>query len=131
MSAKIQRTRSDYYDILERSQRGPLDITPWMEWFLHCLNGAIDAAQSTLGSVTAKARFWENLNPASLNDRQRKGLNILLDGLEPTLSSSQWAKLTHTSPDSALRDINDLVDRRILTRTPRGGRSTTYQLKSF
>ncbi len=121
MSAEIQRTRADYYRILGECQHGPLDITPWMEWVLNCLNAAIAAAQATLGAVTAKARFWENLNPTSLHDRQRKALNILLDGLEPNLSSSQWARLTKTSPDSALRDITQLVDRGILQKKPLGG----------
>ncbi len=131
MSGQIQRTRADYYNMLETSQRGPLDITPWMEWFLACLNGAIDAAQSTRGAVTAKARFWENVSVLQLNPRQRTALNTLLDGLEPDLSSSRWAELTKTSPDTALRDITDLVEKRILTKSPRGGRSTRYRLAPF
>ena len=131
MSGQIQKIRADYYDILETSQRGPLDITPWMQWFLRCLDGAIQTAQDEFGAVTAKARFWENLVTTQINTRQRAALNVLLDGLEPDLSSSQWAQLTKTSPDTALRDITDLVEKRILIRSPRGGRSTRYRLAPF
>ncbi len=128
MSAQIQSERSDYYEILERTQKGTLEITPWMRWFLGCLDRAFDGAEVTLASVLRKARFWEAHAGASFNDRQRKVVNRLLDGFEGKLTSSKWAKLTKRSQDTANRDINDLVHRGILAKDAAGGRSTSYSL---
>ena len=105
-----------------------MDITPWMEWFLGCLGRAIDGAQTTLGSVLAKARFWQAIAGVEINERQRLVLNRLLDGFEGKLTTSKYAKLANTSQDTALRDILPLVDRGILIRNPEGGRSTSYAL---
>jgi Fic family protein len=128
MSAQIRQERKAYYDILEEMQKGDLEITPWLEWFLGCLDRAIEGAEDTLSGVLHKARFWETIKDEALNDRQRKVINRLLDGFEGKLTSSKWAALTKTSPDTALRDINDLVERGILVRDPAGGRSTSYSL---
>ncbi|WP_199756674.1 Fic family protein [Tautonia sociabilis] len=128
MSAQIRAERSDYYAILERTQKGTLDATGWIGWFLGCLDRAIDGAEATLGRVLKKARFWEEHASESLNDRQRKVLNRLLDGFEGKLTSSKWAALAKCSQDTAYRDILDLVGRRILTKDPFGGRSTSYSL---
>jgi len=128
MSAQIRLERNDYYAILEGTQRGGLDVTGWLLWFLACLDRAFNRAESTLASVLRKARFWEAMAGQSLNERQRKVVNRLLDGFEGKLTSSKWATLTKTSPDTALRDINDLVARGILTRNEAGGRSTSYSL---
>ena len=128
MSAQIRQERSAYYDILEKTQKGTLDITPWMEWFLGCLGRAIDGAQTTLGSVLAKARFWESIAGIAINERQRLVLNRLLDGFEGKLTTSKYAKLAKCSQDTALRDILPLVERGILVRNPEGGRSTSYAL---
>jgi Fic family protein len=128
MSAQIQQERAAYYDILEETQRGTLDITPWMEWFLGCLGRAIDGAQTTLSAVLAKARFWERAQGIPLHERQRFVLNRFLDGFEGNLTTSRYAKLAKCSPDTALRDILSLVDRGILVRSPAGGRSTSYDL---
>lgn len=128
MSAQIQAERKRYYDVLEATQKGDLDITPWLDWFLGCLNRAFDRAETTLGAVLAKARFWEVWANAPLNDRQRKVLNRLLDGFEGKLTSTKWAALTRTSADTALRDIVELVERGILIKAPGGGRSTSYAL---
>lgn len=128
MSAQIQAERKRYYDVLETSQKGDLDITPWLDWFLGCLDRAFDRAETTLGAVLAKARFWEIWADAPLNDRQRKVLNRLLDGFEGKLTSTKWASSTRTSADTALRDIVELVERGILIRAPGGGRSTSYVL---
>jgi Fic family protein len=128
MSTQIRQERRAYYDILEQTQKGTLDITPWMSWFLGCLGRAVDAAQSTLGSVLAKARFWERARNVALNDRQRLVLNRLLDGFEGKLTTSKYAKLAKCSQDTALRDILPLVDSGILVRNPEGGRSTSYSL---
>jgi Fic family protein len=128
MSTQIRQERKAYYDILERTQRGTMDITPWMGWFLGCLGRAIDNAQSTLGSVLAKARFWERARNIALNDRQRLVLNRLLDGFAGKLTTSKYATLAGCSQDTALRDILPLVESGILVRNPEGGRSTSYSL---
>ena len=105
-----------------------MSITPWMEWFLGCLGRAIDGAQTTVGAVLAKARFWESIAGVAINERQRLVLNRLLDGFEGKLTTSKYAKLAKCSQDTALRDILPLVGRGILIRNPKGGRSTSYAL---
>lgn len=128
MSAQIRAERKAYYDLLETTQKGYLDITPWLLWFIACLDRAFDGAETILASVLRKARFWEALAGQSLNERQRKVVNRLLDGFEGKLTNAKWAALAKTSPDTALRDINDLVSRGILAKEPDGGRSTNYSL---
>lgn len=128
MSAQIRVKRKAYYDILEATQKGTTDITPWLEWFLECLGGAIDGAETLLESVMAKARFWDAVAEVELNSRQRLVLNRLLDGSEGKLTTSKWAKLTKASQDTAARDVQDLIQKGILERSPEGGRSTSYKL---
>jgi Fic family protein len=128
MSAQIRQERQSYYDILEETQKGTMDVTLWMEWFLGCLGRAIDGAQTIFGAVLAQARFWEGIAGVSINARQRLVLNRLLDGLEGKLTTSKYGKLAKCSPDTALRDILALVKRGILVRNPEGGRSTSYAL---
>ena len=128
MSDQIRQERGAYYDILERTQKGTLDITPWMEWFLACLGRAIDGAHTTLSTVLQKARFWKTLGEVQLNERQRLVLNRLLDGFEGHLTTSKWAKIARCSSDTALRDIAELVQRGVLVRNPARGRSTSYAL---
>ncbi|HMH53200.1 MAG TPA: Fic family protein [Candidatus Acidoferrum sp.] len=128
MSTQIRQEHAAYYDILERTQKRTMDVTPWMDWFLDCLGRAIDGAQTTLGTVLAKARFWESVRGVSLNERQTLVLNRLLDGFEGRLTTSKYAQLTKSSQDTALRDILPLVERGILVRGPEGGRSTSYAL---
>lgn len=128
MSAQIQRERKDYYNILESCQKGSLDITPWIEWYLNCLKRAIAASDEILQKVLTKARFWRVHAGDSFNERQRSVINRLLDEFEGKLTSSKWAKLTKCSQDTALRDITDLLERHILIKDEAGGRSTSYQL---
>lgn len=128
MSSQIRIERAAYYRELEATQRGDLDITPWLTWFLGCLDRAFDGAETLLAAVLRKARFWQANAAVPLNERQRIMLNRLLDGFEGKLASSKWAKLAKCSRDTALRDIGDLLDRGILTRDPAGGRSTSYSL---
>ncbi len=128
MSAQIRAERADYYRILEQTQRGTLHVTPWIEWFLGCLTRAIEGAQVTLTDVIAKARAWERLRDVPLNERQRLVVNRLLDGFEGKLTTSKWAVLTKSSQDTALRDIQQLVERGVLVRNAAGGRSTSYSL---
>jgi Fic family protein len=128
MSAQIRQERNAYYDVLEETQKGTMDITQWMAWFLACLGRAIDAAHTTLSAVLAKARFWELIQGVPLNDRQSLVLNRLLDDFAGKLTTSKYAKLAKCSQDTALRDIVPLVERGILVRNPEGGRSTSYAL---
>lgn len=128
MSAQIRLERKDYYAILERTQKGDLDITEWLQWFLTCLERAFGGAEQILANVFRKARFWEMIAGETISERQRKVINRLLDGFDGKLTSSKWAVLTKTSPDTALRDINDLVARGILVKDEGGGRSTSYSL---
>lgn len=128
MSAQIRAERKAYYDILERTQKGDVDVTDWLRWFLSCLDRAFDGAEIVLENVIRKARFWESLADEKLNERQRAMLNRLLDGFEGKLTSSKWAVITKTSQDTASRDINDLVARGILRKDAGGGRSTSYAL---
>jgi Fic family protein len=128
MSAQIQQEHTVYYDILENTQRGTMDVTPWMEWFLGCLGRAIDGANEILGAVLAKARFWESVRGVPLNERQGLVLNRLLDGFEGKLTTSKYARLAKCPQDTALRDILALLERGILVRGPEGGRSTSYAL---
>ena len=128
MSAQIRLERKAYYDMLEATQKGGLDITPWLEWFLGCLDRAFDGAEKTLAAVFQKADFWNKHAAAKINERQRDMLNRLLDGLEGKLTSSKWALLEKCSPDTALRDIQNLLDQAILAKDGGGGRSTSYSL---
>lgn len=129
MSAQIERERNSYYDILEATQKSDLNITPWLIWFLECLDRAIAGAETILASVFLKARFWEKHAGEAFNDRQRKVLGRLLDGgFEGKLTSTKWAALAKTSQDTASRDIDDLLGRNILVKDASGGRSTSYSL---
>ncbi|MES2090215.1 MAG: Fic family protein [Pseudomonadota bacterium] len=131
LSAQIQRERNGYYDILERTQKQSMDVTEWLAWFLNALYRAVDQAQFTLDAVLSKARFWQRWALTPLNERQVKLLNKLLDGFEGKLTSSKWAAIAKCSPDTALRDINDLLARGVLRKTEAGGRSTSYELNDL
>src|SRR5690606_7802065 len=120
-----------YYAILERTQRGSMDVTEWLAWFLAALQRAVDAAQHTLDAVLAKARFWQHWAATPLNPRQVKLLNRLLDGFEGKLTSSKWAAIARCSADTALRDINKLVALGMLRKSDAGGRSTSYELTNL
>jgi Fic family protein len=129
MSAQIRLDRKAYYDILEKTQKAPdLDATPWLKWFLECLDRAIGGAEQTLSKVLLKAAFWKRREGQTFNDRQRDMINRLLDGFQGKLTSSKWAIVEKCSPDTALRDINQLVEMGVLAKGEAGGRSTTYQL---
>lgn len=129
MSAQIRLERKQYYDVLEKTQKHSLDITEWLQWFLACLYRALIAAEEGLAGIINKARYWDWLNTKSLNERQKKMINKLLDVFEGKLTTSRWAKIAKCSQDTALRDIHDLMDQEILEKEPGGGRSTNYRLK--
>jgi Fic family protein len=128
MSAQIRQERNVYYDILEATQKGDLDITEWLAWFLDCLDRAFDRADIILASVLRKARFWKKHASQKFNDRQRAMIERLFEGFEGKLTSSKWAQLTKSSQDTALRDIDDLVAKGVLAKDAAGGRSTSYSL---
>ncbi len=128
MSAQIRQERKTYYEILEATQKGELDITRWLEWFLECLGRAFDRAETILATVLNKARFWDNFANVEFNERQREIVNRMLNGFEGKLTSSKWAKLAKCSQDTALRDIEDLIRKKVLVKDSAGGRSTSYSL---
>lgn len=128
MSSQIEAERKDYYLRLEAAQRGAVNITGWLDWFLGCLDRAIDGADGTLGAVLNKARMWQRINRRPVNERQRLVINRMLSGFKGFLSTSKYAKLAKCSTDTALRDIRELVERGILVQNPGGGRSTSYRL---
>lgn len=128
MSAQIRLERNAYYDTLEQTQKGTLDVTLWLQWFLGCLDRAFDGAEGILAIVLKKARFWDMHANAMFNDRQRAMINRLFDGFIGKLTTSKWAKLTSCSQDTALRDIDDLVRRGVLVKDAGGGRATSYSL---
>jgi Fic family protein len=127
-SAQIQRERKTYYDQLEATQRGTLDVTPWLSWFLACLLRAVQGADATLAGVLDKAQFWQRWADTPMNERQTKVLNRVLNGFEGKLTNAKWAALGKCSSDTALRDINDLLVRGVLRRLEGGGRSAGYGL---
>ena len=128
MSSQIQYERKAYYDVLEKCQKGSLDITLWLEWFLNCLKRSMASSEDTLKTVLHKDRFWKTHAEKSFNERQRTIITRLLNDFKGNLTSSKWAKLAKCSQDTALRDINDLLERKILIKQEAGGRSTNYQL---
>lgn len=130
MSAQIRIERNGYYEVLEKTQKGNLDITDWIQWFLSCLINALKATDTILTRVLIKADFWNKNSKTIINERQKKVLNKLLDGFEGNLTSIKWAKIAKCSKDTAIRDINDLINKDVLEKNSAGGRSTTYELKN-
>ncbi len=131
MSAQIRIERKQYYKNLEKTQKGSSDITEWILWFLQCLINAIHSTEGTLTKILYKAEFWKLHSTTIFNERQQKMLNNLLDGFDGKLTTSKWAKINKCSQDTALRDIQDLINKDILQKEPSGGRSTNYELKNI
>ena len=128
MSNEMKILQKEYYDVLEKTQKGDGDITAWLLWFLDCFDRALSSTEETLASVLAKARFWESHRDLVVNDRQRKIINMQFDGFFGKLTSGKWAKIGKCSTDTALNDIKDLVKKGILRKNDEGGRSTNYSL---
>ena len=128
VSAEINRNKKQYYDVLERTQKGDLDVTEWVLWFLKCIESAVTGALDSIGNVLRKARYWDRFSGVEINERQRKVINRLWDGFDGKLTTSKWAKICHCSQDTALRDINDLISKGMLTRGEEGGRNANYTL---
>jgi Fic family protein len=130
MTAQIRKERNSYYTMLEQTQCGSLDITGWLEWFLQCISGALLASEDILSAVLKKASFWKDHATTIFNKRQVLLLNKLLDGFDGNLTSSKWAKIAKCSQDTALRDIQDLIEKKVLIKEDAGGRSSHYILYS-
>ena len=128
MSAEIKLMRSEYYEVLERTQRGDGDITEWLLWFLRCFDAALDSTEENLSAVLARARYWEHFAKEEINERQRKIINLQFDDFFGKLTSSKWAKIGKCSSDTALNDIKDLLGKGMLVKNGEGGRSTNYSL---
>ncbi|MBK8684033.1 MAG: Fic family protein [Bacteroidetes bacterium] len=131
MSSQILVERKRYYEILQKVQHSSGDITEWLDWFLQCLKNSLLATETTLEKVLRKTEFWKTHENTKFNERQRLVLNKLFDGFEGKLKSSKWAKIAKCSPDTALRDIKDLIDKGIISQQLKGGRSTNYELSDF
>ena len=131
MSTQIEKERKSYYDILEKTQKGSLDITEWLYWFLNTLKNSIINSEEILSVIIKKHRLWNTYGLQIKNERQKKILNKLLEGFKGKLTTSKWAKITKCSQDTALRDIQDLIEKGILVKSKQGGRSTSYELREF
>lgn len=129
MSAEINRNKKAYYEILERTQKGDLDITEWLLWFFDCLEKAVVHASATIERTLEKAVYWDRFRAVDINERQRKVINRLWDGFDGKLTSSKWAKMCSCSQDTALRDINDLISKGMLRDSGEGGRNANYLLQ--
>ena len=130
MSTQIRKERNFYYDLLEKTQKSGLDITDWLEWFLNCLLRAIENSEKHLEQIIHKHSFWLKHASVNTNDRQRKILDLLMADFEGVLNTTKWAKIGKCSQDTALRDIQDLIEKGILVKSKQGGRSTNYELKT-
>jgi Fic family protein len=128
MSTQIRKERNAYYNILEITQSSSLDITSWLEWFLNTLLHAIENSEKLLEKIIYKHSFWVKHSKVNINDRQRKIINLLMEDFEGVLNTTKWAKIGKCSQDTALRDIQDLIDKDILIKSDQGGRSTNYEL---
>ena len=128
MSSQIQKNRKEYYEILERTQKGSMDITPWLEWFLENLLIAIKSSEDILSDVILRAEFWHKNSHINFSERQRKVLNRFMDNFKGNLTSVKWAKMCNCSQDTATLDINDLIDKKILKKLGKG-RNTYYVIK--
>ncbi len=131
LSAQIQRDRKRYYEVLERTQKGDLDISEWLLWFLEMLLESLRTAEQQIDAVLAKWRFWQRWGQGSWNPRQVRCLNRMLDGFEGRMTSKKWAAIGKCSPDTALRDINDLLEKGVLLKSASGGRSAAYALSAI
>jgi Fic family protein len=128
MSSAIEKQKKGYYSILESTQKGSLDVTDWLMWFLQCLNEALMASAEVVEKIMTKHAFWNSHRSVSFNERQVNTIERLLGTFFGHLTTSKWAKMNKCSQDTALRDIQDLIDKAVLVKSSSGGRSTHYAL---
>ena len=129
MSAQIRLERNAYYEILEETQKGEMDITNWVMWFLSCLDRALDSSRGLLDKVLVKAKLWERFKLVSMNERQSQMINMMLDGFDGKLTTTKWAKITKTSADTALRDIQDLINKNVLVKVGESRKGSSYEIR--
>ncbi|MCL1984666.1 MAG: DUF4172 domain-containing protein [Methanomassiliicoccaceae archaeon] len=127
LSKQILAERNEYYDVLKRAQRGSGDITEWMLWFLNSFKRALQETEDGMKNILLKAAFWERHKDVDFNERQRLMINMVFDGSAERITSTKWAKITKCSSDTALRDISDLIGKKILVKGEAEGRSADYK----
>lgn len=130
VSSAIAADRQNYYDMLERTQRGTLDVTEWLAWYIACVERALQRGLTAAGDVSQRSAFWTRHAGVAFNARQVRVLRRVLIGFEGNLTAAKWAKLSKCSSDTALRDLNDLIEKGVLRRSESGGRSTSYEIAS-
>ena len=128
ISSQINKDKKHYYDILERMQRGDGDITEWLVWYMQKLVDALDEADSAVSTILNKSFFWQKASAVPMTERQTQVINLFLDGYEAKISSKTWAALAKCSKDTAIRDIQDLVDKNILVETVPGAKRPSYSI---
>ncbi|HNU67346.1 MAG TPA: Fic family protein, partial [Methylotenera sp.] len=131
LSAQMQREREDYYNSLEQTQKGTLDVTSWLAWFLGCLLRAVQSANEELKGVVYLANLSHHLPSGKLNERQMKMLNMMMHGFNGNLTTGKWAKIAQCSTDTALRDVSELVELGILIKAGESKRAAHYVLVSY
>ena len=128
VSSQINKDKNHYYDILERMQHGDGDITEWLVWYMQKLVDALDEANTIVTTILNKSFFWQKVSAVPMTERQTQMLNLFLDGYEAKITSKTWATLAKCSKDTAIRDIQDLVDKNILKEDIPGAKRPSYSI---
>lgn len=128
ISTQINKDKSHYYEILERVQHGDGEITEWLRWYADTLSAALDEAETTVSTILNKSFFWQKASAVSMTERQTSTLNQYLDGYEAKITSKSWAALAKCSKDTAIRDIQDLVEKDILREDRPGAKRPSYSI---
>lgn len=128
ISSQINKDKNHYYDILERMQHGDGDLTEWLVWYLQKLVDALDEAETIVTTILNKSLFWQKASAVPMTERQTEMLNLFLDGYESKITSKNWASLAKCSKDTAIRDIQDLVDKNILRIDIPGAKRPSYSI---
>lgn len=133
LSSQIMKEREQYYNILERCQRGEGDVTPWLVWFLGCYTRAVEGSTKLISHILAKSAFWQHFSQVTINERQRKAINLLLDAGKDNflggLTTRKYVSINKISRATAFREISDLVEKKMIIQNPSKGRSISYDLK--
>lgn len=128
LSAEINKEKSAYYDVLERTQHGDGDLTEWLVWYLKCINNAVMETYTMLSGVLRKSIFWRTHSQVSISEREKNVLNTYLDGYDAKLTIKNYAKLCKISPDTAARDIHNLEEKGVLCMAQGRVRDASYSL---
>ena len=128
ISSQINKDKKRYYDMLEKAQHGNGDLTEWIGWYARTLSVALDEAENIVSTTLNKSFFWQKVSSVPLSQRQTDMLNLFLDGYEAKITSKTWASLAHCSKDTAIRDIQDLVEKEILREDIPGAKRPSYSI---